>query len=179
MKYKLILPLLICQTALAQIKIGNLTVPDSIAKEYFIDIYSNCDTLYEDNVAKYYPKDEVFSEKDFEWAKIKVDAYNQKLHRENVGVIRDTVWYWDYPKRPSYLLDTISWLPRCRGCEETQLQYKKRMEYLKGLPKRNEEWEQEHISERKRSYYISWTKYLMPRLASQEDFIKWYNKAHP
>lgn len=84
----------------AQIKIGDIIISDSLAKEYFIDCYQHPETLQKDDYHNYIPANTVYYDRDYDWAKIKAAEYNKYIDDNSIGgeitvpvVLSDTTFY--------------------------------------------------------------------------------------
>jgi hypothetical protein len=152
MKKLSLLLLLLPLSLLAQIKIGNITIPDSVAQKYFLDCYSHPDTVKPKSEYEFYSCTNcTVSNEETQRAKNMSDDFNENLKKCNIGDVRDTVYY---KASDITLYDGIVYAS---------------FDYQKGAKKIT-------IKHFDAGKYVDWKGYLMPRKPSEQDFVKWYNE---
>ena len=154
-----------------QIKIGNITIPENLAKKYLLDCYKHPDTvmlksMWEDkirnnNVSFSYSYEEERHQK------MRVESFNDKVLSSSISRIVDTLWFKDrYDTSYNYMGCRIL---ACTGCTEEFLDKTNNKEILKekasGIKKI--EFIKDHF------IALPSSKYLVPRTPSEADFIKW------
>ena len=138
----------------SQFKIGNISIDSTIFYKYLADCYSRPDTVKEKSQYDFLSCINCPVPNDeLRYAKLMADQFNDNLKKNNIGKIVDTIYY---KMGNDTLYDGILW---------ASWDYKKRAKKIEVKP---------HPA----GSYLHFRGYLMPRKASEEDFIKWANK-HP
>lgn len=158
-----------------QTKIGNLTIPDSIAQKYFMDCYSHPDTVtlktIWDNRTKFsfggmtyyssYSLDEEAKER------VRVDSYNETIKALAIKQIVDTIYLAAYKdtvfnKQMGGILAESGRTDneiKAINAKYRQVEKKSGIKEIKDVPAE--------------TYIQPTNTYLVPRKPSEQDFIRW------
>lgn len=156
-------------TVNAQIKIGNITLPDSIVKAYLLDCYQHPDTIAKRNSQDFgccincsMPAE------DFRDCDTRAREFNIKLRENSIsGEIIKTVYYKAYYDTV-YEHSNLLMFPSGMSAKENDSYNKKQRGKVVSIN-----------FNPAGSYQINTGKFLIPRKPSESDFIKWFNKSNP
>ena len=170
MKMKeLLITLIICLASVSvngQLKIGNITVNDSIGKLYLLDCHKHPDTVKVKRMWEQYSGMSSYSytyEQERQ-EKLFVESFNAPILKYNIGRIIDTSRYAAH-------IDTVY------NADTTGLFFimsSNPDDKIKDIARRKKSGIKEIKQVPYREYTYPSDRYLIPRTPSEQDFVKWF-----